>query len=116
MNVLGTIEKINETQQVSDKFQKREFVLKIAENVDYPEFVSFEFIDQPNTPALLIHVKDNTPAFRFYHFHGFMQLLSAITPETCQNISGKTTAVHSCKYCFAFIPASFYQSQVLGTT
>ena len=44
MNVQGTVEKINETQAVSDKFQKREFVVKHGENQDYPEYSSFEFI------------------------------------------------------------------------
>ena len=43
MNVTGTIEKIKETMLVSDKFQKREFVVRHGENLDYQELSSFEF-------------------------------------------------------------------------
>lgn len=37
------IEKYN-TQQITDSFQKREFVVEFAENPQYPEFVKFELI------------------------------------------------------------------------
>ncbi len=37
------IEKFN-TQQITDSFQKREFVVEFAENPQYPEFVKFELI------------------------------------------------------------------------
>lgn len=40
----GKIVEISPTQQVSGKFQKREFVLEYAENPQYPEFIKFEFV------------------------------------------------------------------------
>ena len=44
MNVQGIIKLINETQQISDKFKKREFVLEFSDNPQYPQFVKFEVI------------------------------------------------------------------------
>ncbi|MFP4090034.1 MAG: DUF3127 domain-containing protein [Cyclobacteriaceae bacterium] len=44
MDVKGTIIEISQTQQISDKFQKREFVIEYADNPQYPEFVKFETI------------------------------------------------------------------------
>lgn len=44
MEVKGKIVEILETVQVSEKFRKREFVIEYAENVQYPEFVKFELI------------------------------------------------------------------------
>ena len=38
----GRIYAVNETQQVSARFQKREFVLELAENPRYPQFVQFQ--------------------------------------------------------------------------
>lgn len=44
MNIKGKLIKKFETQVVSDKFKKREFVLEISENPQYPEHVKFELI------------------------------------------------------------------------
>ncbi|MDH5365598.1 MAG: DUF3127 domain-containing protein [Cyclobacteriaceae bacterium] len=44
MEVKGKIAEIFQTQQVTDTFKKREFVLEFAENPQYPEFVKFEMI------------------------------------------------------------------------
>ena len=44
MEVKGKIVEILKTQQVTDTFKKREFVLEFAENPQYPEFVKFEMI------------------------------------------------------------------------
>lgn len=44
MNIKGKILEINDTQQVSQSFKKREFILEYAENPQYPEFVKFELI------------------------------------------------------------------------
>jgi len=44
MEVKGKIVEISQTQQVTDTFKKREFVLEFAENPQYPEFVKFEMI------------------------------------------------------------------------
>ena len=39
MNIIGTLESRKETQVISDKFQKREFVIKTEENPEYPQFI-----------------------------------------------------------------------------
>ena len=44
MEVQGKILEIKDTQQVTDSFRKREFVLEYAENPQYPEFLKFELI------------------------------------------------------------------------
>ena len=44
MNVKGKILEIADTQRISDKFQKREFVIEYVENPQYPEFLQFELI------------------------------------------------------------------------
>ena len=44
MNVKGKILEINDTQQVSNSFKKREFILEYAENPQYPEYLKFEMI------------------------------------------------------------------------
>jgi hypothetical protein len=40
----GTIVELSPTQQVSDKFRKREFVIEFAENTQYPEFIKLELV------------------------------------------------------------------------
>lgn len=42
MQVHGTIKSISETQTVSDRFKKREFVVTTEENTPYPQTVLFE--------------------------------------------------------------------------
>ncbi len=44
MNIKGKILELNDTQQVTDTFRKREFILEYAENPQYPEFIKFELI------------------------------------------------------------------------
>lgn len=44
MNINGKIIEIFETQQVTESFKKREFVVEYAENPSYPEYVKFELI------------------------------------------------------------------------
>ena len=44
MKVIGRIFEVQETQQVSDTFRKRMFVLEYAENPQYTEYISFELV------------------------------------------------------------------------
>lgn len=44
MKVTGKLLEIKDVQQVSDTFKKRVFIIEYAENPQYPEFVSFELI------------------------------------------------------------------------
>jgi hypothetical protein len=43
MDTTGIVKVITETQQVSDKFKKREFVLTVDPSSQYPQHVSFQF-------------------------------------------------------------------------
>ena len=42
MEISGKIHQINDAQQVTERFRKREFVLELAENPRYPQFVQFQ--------------------------------------------------------------------------
>lgn len=44
MKILGRIAEIKESQQVSEAFRKRSFVIEYSENPQYPEYISFELI------------------------------------------------------------------------
>ena len=44
MHITGKIIEINDLQQISESFKKRSFVLEYAENIQYPEYISFELI------------------------------------------------------------------------
>ena len=44
MKITGKILEIKPTQQISDSFKKRSFVVEYIENPQYPEFVSFECV------------------------------------------------------------------------
>jgi len=44
MEIQGIIYEIFNKQQITDSFAKREFVIKYAENPDYPEHIKMEFI------------------------------------------------------------------------
>jgi hypothetical protein len=44
MEIAGKIVKIGSTQQVSDRFKKRELVVEYAKNPEYPEYVPIEFV------------------------------------------------------------------------
>ena len=55
MNITGTIYQIGETKQVSETFQKREFVLETADNPQYPQYIPFQL------------TQEKVHAFEFYH-------------------------------------------------
>ncbi len=42
MEVIGTLKEIFDTQQISDKFKKREFVITTEANTPYPQHVAFQ--------------------------------------------------------------------------
>ena len=44
MDIKAKLVEIFDTTRVSDKFQKREFVVEYAENPSYPEYIKFELI------------------------------------------------------------------------
>ncbi len=62
MEIKGTIKKISETVQISERFRKREFVIEYASNPDYPQPIQFEMVqDRCELHSLkLIQKKKNT--------------------------------------------------------
>lgn len=44
MKATGIVHEIGETMDVTEKFRKRELVIEISENPQYPEYVKFEAI------------------------------------------------------------------------
>ncbi len=44
MEITATLIEKNDTQHITDKFSKREFVVEYAENPQYPEFLKFEVV------------------------------------------------------------------------
>ena len=44
MEIKGSIKKISETVQISERFRKREFVVEYASNPDYPQPLQFEMV------------------------------------------------------------------------
>ena len=46
MNITGKIIEIQDVQQISESFKKRVFVVEYAENIQYPEYISFELIQE----------------------------------------------------------------------
>ena len=42
MEIKGTIKKIFETIQISERFRKREFVVEYSKNPEYPQTIQFE--------------------------------------------------------------------------
>jgi hypothetical protein len=44
MDIKAKLIEKSDTQKVSDRFQKREFVVEFADNPQYPEFVKFELV------------------------------------------------------------------------
>ena len=42
MNTTGKLHVINETKQVTERFSKREFVVELADNPKYPQYVLFQ--------------------------------------------------------------------------
>lgn len=44
MEINGRIKAIFETQKISDRFSKREFVLTIDENSPYPQYITFQLV------------------------------------------------------------------------
>ncbi|VAW26348.1 hypothetical protein MNBD_BACTEROID06-929 [hydrothermal vent metagenome] len=44
LSISGSILEISDVQQIKETFKKREFVLELTENPQYPEFIKFELI------------------------------------------------------------------------
>ena len=42
IEISGKLHAINQAQQVTERFRKREFVLELSENSRYPQFVQFQ--------------------------------------------------------------------------
>ena len=46
MQIIGTVYRIFEIQQINATFRKREFVVEYSENPNYPQYIKFEAIQE----------------------------------------------------------------------
>jgi len=63
MNVKGKVLEIFDTQNISNSFKKREFVLEYAENPQYPEYLKFEMIQDKCSLLDGINVGDTVDVY-----------------------------------------------------
>ncbi|MDH5397044.1 MAG: DUF3127 domain-containing protein [Cyclobacteriaceae bacterium] len=68
MEIKGKIVELSDLQQVTDTFQKREFVVEYAENPSYPEFLKFETIQ--DRCSILSNVKVNDEVMVSFNLKG----------------------------------------------
>ena len=68
MDITGKIHKIMDTQVVSEKFQKREFILATELTTPYPQFISFQATQEKC--SLLDRVKEGTEVQVFFNLRG----------------------------------------------
>ncbi len=63
MDVKGKIHEVSETMNVTDTFRKRELIVEIAENPQYPEYVKFEAIQDRCSLMDPLKVGDDVEVF-----------------------------------------------------
>jgi len=68
MEFTGKIEKIFESQQISDKFKKRDFVITDADSSQYPQSVLFQVTQ--DRVALLDKLKEGDVVTVFFNLRG----------------------------------------------
>lgn len=68
MNVKGKVVEVFDTQNISNSFKKREFVLEYAENPQYPEFLKFEMIQ--DKCSLLDSIKPGETVDVYFNLKG----------------------------------------------
>lgn len=68
MEIVGKIKKIMETQNVSDKFKKREFVLSTDLNTPYPQHILFQTTQ--DKCSMLDNLKANDEVKVFFNIRG----------------------------------------------
>ena len=59
MNIKGKLIEKYDTNKVSEKFSKREFVVEYAENPQYPEFIKMELVNDKTAILDGFNVGDN---------------------------------------------------------
>ena len=77
------------------------------------EFVRADLIHQSDAAALLVHIDDDTLAFRLNHLHGFLELLAALAALGTEDVSGHAGRVHAAEHRFVLCPCAFGQHHVL---
>jgi len=109
MKVIGKLLEIQETQQVSEAFKKRVFVLEHAENPQYPEYVSFELIQdrcdlldglqQGQNVEVSFNLKGRkwvSPEGVTKYFNALQAWrIEAVSPETSQALNQETISANN---------------------
>ena len=68
MEIKGKVHEVGATQQVSETFKKRDLIVEYAENPTYPEYISFEALQDKT--ALLDTFKAGDEVEVFFNLRG----------------------------------------------
>ena len=96
MNISAKVLEISETQQVSESFRKREFVVEYAENPQYPEYIKFETI-QSNCDQLdqvkigeHVNIQFNLKGRRWTDPQGNVKYFNSLQAWRIESVGGGT--------------------------
>ncbi len=68
MEIKGKVHEIGKTENVSDKFKKRQLIIEYAENPTYPEYINFEL--QQDKVGLADQLKQGDEVEVFFNLRG----------------------------------------------
>jgi hypothetical protein len=101
MNIQAKLIEKFATQQVSNTFQKREFVVEFAENPQYPEFIKFELI-QSNCEQLekfnvgdFLNISFNLKGRKWTDKNGQVVYFNSLQAWKLESASGASNAPES---------------------
>jgi len=101
MNIQAKLIEKFATQQVSNTFQKREFVVEFAENPQYPEFIKFELI-QSNCEQLekfnvgdQLNISFNLKGRKWTDKNGQVVYFNSLQAWKLESASGQSSAPSS---------------------
>lgn len=104
MDIEGKLHAKFETQNVSDKFQKRDFVVEYADNPMYPQYISFQ-LTQDRCPTLdgfqvgeKIHVTFNLRGREWTNPQGEKKYFNTLEAWRIQKLDSAATAPNNGGY------------------
>jgi hypothetical protein len=113
MNIQGKLIEKFDTQVVSDKFRKREFVIEFSENPQYPEYIKFELIQDKTTLLDPFNIGDqvdvsfNLKGRTWTNPQGVKQYFNSLQAWRLNGVSGASSAPQAQQYQQAPVVPSF---------
>ena len=104
MNIQGKLIEKFETQVVSDKFRKREFVIEFSENPQYPEYIKFELIQDKTTLLDPFNIGDsvdvsfNLKGSTWTNPQGVKQYFNSLQAWRLNGVNGSSSAPQAQQY------------------